>query len=129
MGQMRTNINKELKQGLVYRNVLVHVMGIPTNYNNKDYKGIIPSIPPVNSMLPVHKVQKASQECVWDNQKKTIQINHEKDVPYSLPRGSILVRKSYLRTLADPTRIPPEPALCQVKEWQLKTGCPLSIKS
>ena len=48
---------------------------------------------------------------VGDNQKRTTQINHEKSAPCSLPRGSILARKSYLRTLADPARIPPEPAL------------------
>ena len=52
---------------------------------------------------------------VGDNQKRTTQINHEKGTPFSLPRGSILARKSYLRTLADPARIPPEPALTNNK--------------
>ena len=66
-------------------------------------------------MLPIPKAQKSSQECVGDYQKETLQINHEKDAPYSLPHGSILARKSYLRTLADPTRIPPEPALTNNK--------------
>jgi hypothetical protein len=61
-------------------------MGIPADYNNKDYKGIIPSVTPVNSMLPGSKAQKASQECDGENQKETILINCEKDAPYSLPR-------------------------------------------
>jgi hypothetical protein len=86
-------------------------MGIPADYNDKDSKGIIPSVPPVNSMLPIPKAQKSSQECVGDYQKETLQINHEKDAPYSLPHGSILARKSYLRTLADLAKILPEPAL------------------
>ncbi len=50
--------------------------GIPKDYNGNDYKGIIPSVPPVNLMLPVPKAQKASQECVGDNQKGKIQIIH-----------------------------------------------------
>jgi hypothetical protein len=54
---------------------------------------------------------------VGDNQKRTIQINHEKSAPYSLPCGSISARKSYLRTLTDPARIPPEPALTNDKRW------------
>ncbi len=54
-------------------------MGIPMDYNNKDYKRIIQSVPPVNLMLPVPKAQKTLQECVGDNQKHTIQINHEKE--------------------------------------------------
>jgi hypothetical protein len=42
-------------------------MGIPADYNDKDYKGIIPSVPPVNLSLPVPKAQKALQECFGDN--------------------------------------------------------------
>ena len=43
--------------------------------------------------------------------RKRQYLYHEKGDPDSLPPGSILARKSYLRTLADPARIPPEPAL------------------
>jgi hypothetical protein len=63
------------KQGLVYRLFWGHVMGIPTDYNDKDYKGIIPSIPPVSLMLLVPKPQKALQECVGENQKETTLAN------------------------------------------------------
>jgi hypothetical protein len=66
-------------------------------------------------MLPVPKAQRALQEYVWDNQNGTIQIYHEIGALYSLPRGSISARKSYLRTLTDPARIPPEPALTNNK--------------
>ena len=90
-------------------------MEIPSDYIDKDYEGIIPSIPPVISMLPVPKAQEASHECVGDNQKGKIQINHEKCTPYSLPCRSISARKSYLRTLTDPAEIPPEPALTNNK--------------
>jgi hypothetical protein len=83
---------------------------VPKDYNGSDCKGIIPSVFPVNLMLPVPKAQKASQECVGDNQKRTRQINHEKGTHYSLPCRSNLARKSYLRTLTDPSRILPEPA-------------------
>jgi hypothetical protein len=62
-------------------------------------------------MLPVPKAQKALQECVGENQKETILTNLEKDTPSSLSHGSILARKSYLRTLTDPAEIPQEPAL------------------
>jgi hypothetical protein len=89
-------------------------MGITADYNNKDYEGIIPSIPPVNSMLLVPKAQKALQECVGDNQIETIQINSKKGTPYSLPRGSILARKPLL------TPILPEPALTNDKRWSNK---------
>ncbi len=114
-GLMQMDINTKPKQRLVYHKFWGHVMGIPADYNDKDYKGIIPSVPPVNSMLPVPKAQKALQECVGDNQKETILINHEKGAPYSLPCGSSLAGKSYLRTLTDPTRIPPELALMNTK--------------
>ncbi len=52
---------------------------------------------------------------VGENKKETILINHEKDALYSLPRGRILARKSYLRALTDPAEIPPEPALTNDK--------------
>ncbi len=54
-------------------------MGIPADYNNKDYKRIIPSVPPVDLMLLVPKAQKALQECVGEKKKETILINHKKD--------------------------------------------------
>jgi hypothetical protein len=50
-------------------------MGIPTDYNDKDYKETIPSIPPVSLMLPVPKPQKTLQECVGENQKETSLAN------------------------------------------------------
>ncbi len=66
-GQIWTGIHTKLKQVFVYREFRGHVMGIPADYINKNYKGIIPSVPPVNSMLPVPKAQKASQESVGEN--------------------------------------------------------------
>ena len=44
-------------------------MGIPADYNDKDYKGKVRTTPPVDSMLPIPKGPKASQECVGGNQK------------------------------------------------------------
>jgi hypothetical protein len=103
-------------------------MGIITDYNNKDYKGIIPYVPPVNSMLPVPKAQKALQDCVGENQIETILINRKKDTPYSLPRGSILARKSYLGTLTDPAKIPSEPALMSnERRTKLEAQAPIKL--
>jgi hypothetical protein len=126
--QMCTDMNTKPKQGLVYCKFQGHVMGIPADYNNKDYEGIIPSIPPVISMLPVPKAQEASHECVGDNQKGKIQINHEKGTPYSLPCRSISARKSYLRTLANPASIPQEPALTNnVRRSKLEVQAPIKL--
>ncbi len=64
---------------------------------------------------------------VGDNQKETTHINHGKGAPYSLPRGSILAMKPYLRTLTDPARILTEPALTNNKR-QSKLEVQASIK-
>ncbi len=101
MGQMWKDINTKLKQALVYLKFWGHLMRILTDYNDKDYIGIIPSIPLVSLMLPVSKAQKALQECVGENQKETLLTNLKKDAPSKLLHGSILARKSYWRILAD----------------------------
>jgi hypothetical protein len=65
---------------------------------------------------------------VGNNQKETIQMNHKKGTPYSLPHGRILARKSYLKTLADPARIPPEPALTNDKRGsKLEVQSPIKL--
>ena len=128
MGQMWTDINKKPKQGLAYRKFQGHVVGIPTDCNDKNYEGIIPSIPPANSMLLVPKAQKALHECVGKNPKETILINCEENASYSLPHGSILARKSYLRTLTDPAEILPELALTNNKRWsKLELQAPIKL--
>ena len=35
-------------------------MGIPSDYKDKDYQGMVKSIPPINSMLPVPGTQNDS---------------------------------------------------------------------
>jgi hypothetical protein len=67
--QMWTDINTKPKQGLVFREFWGHVMGIPADNNNDNYKLRVKTLPPVNSMLPVPRAQKASQECVGGSQK------------------------------------------------------------
>jgi hypothetical protein len=59
------------KQGAIYCKFCGHVMGIPADYYDKDYVGVILSIPPVSFMLPVPKALKALQECVGGTQKLT----------------------------------------------------------
>jgi hypothetical protein len=115
---MWTDICTKPKLGLLYHKFWGHVMGIPTDCNDKDYNGIIPSIPPVNLMVAEPKAQKELHECVGDNQKETILTNLQKDATYSLPSGSILARKSYLRTLADPAEILLEPTLTNNEDGQ-----------
>jgi hypothetical protein len=79
-------------------------------------------------MLRVFKAQKALQECVGENQKETILTNLEKDAPSSLPCGSILAKKSYLRTLADLAKIPLQPALTNKKrQSKLKAQAPIKL--
>jgi hypothetical protein len=43
---------------------------------------------------------------IGENQKETTLTNLERNSPSLLPRGSILAKKSYLKTLADPAKIP-----------------------
>jgi hypothetical protein len=38
-GQMRTDINIKPKQGIVYRVLRGHMMGIPTDYKGSNYMG------------------------------------------------------------------------------------------
>ena len=76
--QMWTDINTKLKQGAMYRKFRGHVMGIPADYNDKDYEGKVKTVPPVDSMLPIPKEPKASQECVGGSQKD---INLTSDRP------------------------------------------------
>jgi hypothetical protein len=64
---------------------------------------------------------------VGGNPKETILIIHEKDTPYSLPCGSILAQKSYLRTLAGLAEILPEPGLTN-NERRLKLEVRAPIK-
>jgi hypothetical protein len=63
--QMWTDINTKPKQGLVFRLFRGHVMGIPADYKNSDYKGKVPLMSVV-SMLPLTKEQLALQECVGE---------------------------------------------------------------
>ncbi len=65
MEQMWTDINTKPKQGLAFRVFRGHVMGIPADYKDSDYKGKEPLMPVV-SMLPLTKEQLASQECVGE---------------------------------------------------------------
>ncbi len=67
--QMWTDINTKPIQGSVFREFWGHVMGIPTDYNDNNYKLRVKTLPPVNSILPVPKAQKESQECVGGSQK------------------------------------------------------------
>ena len=78
-GQMWTDINTKPKQGAVYCEFRGHVMGIPADYNDKDYAGTVPSTPPVSLMLPVPKAMKASQECVGGAQILTVDRPSEQD--------------------------------------------------
>ncbi len=63
--QMWTDINTKTKQGLPFRVFRGHVMDIPADYKDSDYKGKIPLMPVV-LMLPLTKEQLASQECVGE---------------------------------------------------------------
>jgi hypothetical protein len=61
--QMWADINTKTKQGLVFRVFREHIMGIPADYRDLDYKGKVPLLPKV-SMLPLTKEQLALQESV-----------------------------------------------------------------
>ncbi len=67
--QMWADINTKPKQGKIFREFRGHVMGIPAEYNDDEYKKEIITIPPVNSMLSVPRVKEASKECVGESQK------------------------------------------------------------
>jgi hypothetical protein len=68
--QMWTDINTKPKQGKVFREFRGHVMGIPADYNDDDYKTTIVTIPPVGSMPPIPGIGVASKECVEESQKQ-----------------------------------------------------------
>jgi hypothetical protein len=70
--QMWTDINTKPKQGKVFRKFRGHVMGIPTKYNNDNYKKEVITIPPVSLMLPVPRAKEAPKECVGKSQKGLI---------------------------------------------------------
>ena len=69
--QMWADINTKPKQGAAFREFRGHVMGIPNDYNDNDYKHIVPTKVP-KSMLPVTKAQLASKECVGGNTAVTV---------------------------------------------------------
>ncbi len=61
--QMWTDVNTKPKQVFVFRVFRGHVMGIPADYRDLDYKGKVPLLLKL-LMLPLTKEQLASQECV-----------------------------------------------------------------
>ncbi len=65
--QMWSDINTKPKQGKVFREFWGHVMGIPTDYNDDDYRKDVVTIPPVSTMLPIPRAKEALQECVGEN--------------------------------------------------------------
>jgi hypothetical protein len=78
---MWTDINTKPKQGSVFHEFRSHVMGIPADYNDKDYQGKVKSTPPIVSMLPVPRTKKASKECVEENQKDLILTADRPSIP------------------------------------------------
>jgi hypothetical protein len=92
----------------------------------------------IDQLLPLSRnaftTKVASNRCahlvipVGENQRETILINCEENASYSLPHGSILARKSYLRTLTDPAEILPELALTNNKRWsKLELQAPIKL--
>jgi hypothetical protein len=61
---MWTDINMKPKQGLVFRVIRGHLMGIPVDYKDSDYESKVALTPPIMLMLPLIKEQLAPQECV-----------------------------------------------------------------
>jgi hypothetical protein len=81
--QMWTGINTKPKQGTIFWVFRGHVMGIPTDYNDNDFRDLChfkPAdwIPEPVSMLPIPKDWVASHECVVDDAKQ--QTNEESSV-------------------------------------------------
>ena len=68
---MWADINTKPKQGAAFREFRGHVMRIPNDYNDDDYKHTVPS-KVSKSMLPVTKAQLASKECVGNNMAVTV---------------------------------------------------------
>ena len=67
--QMWMDINTKPKQGKVFCEFRGHVMGIPTEYNDDEYKKEVITIPPVSLLLPVPRAKEASKECVGESKK------------------------------------------------------------
>ncbi len=65
--QMWMDINTKPKQGKVFHKFRGHVMGIPTDYNDDNYRKDVVTIPPVSMMLPIPRAKEALQECVGEN--------------------------------------------------------------
>jgi hypothetical protein len=65
--QMWMDINTKLKQGKVFCKFQGHVMGIPADYNDDDYRKDVVTIPPVSTMLPIPRAKESLQECVGGN--------------------------------------------------------------
>jgi hypothetical protein len=76
--QMWTDINTKPKQGAIFCAFRGHIMGIPANYNNKNFEGIIHTTPPMSLMLPIPRVSEASQECVGEHKKKGNILTHDR---------------------------------------------------
>jgi hypothetical protein len=53
-------------------------MGIPAEYKDKDFAGVIHTIPPVSSMLPIPRTSKASQECVGGRENKRNNLTYDR---------------------------------------------------
>ena len=68
--QMWMEINTKPKQGAVFCAFRGHVMGIPSEYNDKYYQGMVKSIPPIDLMPPVPRTQKELKEFVDKNGKE-----------------------------------------------------------
>ena len=66
--QIRTDINTEPKQGLAFRMFRGHILGIPVDYKDSDYKGKVP-LSPIVLMLPLTRGQLALQECVGETRR------------------------------------------------------------
>ncbi len=73
-GQMWTGINTKPKQGTIFQVFRGHVMAIPTDYNDSNFRDLCQFKPPdfipkPVSILPIPKDWVASQECVRANAK------------------------------------------------------------
>jgi hypothetical protein len=87
---MWTDINTKPKKGVVYRAFRGHVMGIPADYVDKEYKGKVKSTLPISLMLLVPKEPKASQEYVGGSQKgENLTARNEKKLTIRIEKSLI----------------------------------------
>jgi hypothetical protein len=56
--QMWMDINTKPKQGSVFHEFRGHVMGIPADYIDIDYAGMVVTMPPILSMIRIARVSK-----------------------------------------------------------------------